>query len=360
MLDNPNIEPKFDQYLARAYRISNSYGTVRSYLTALNKLQKFCDTRSNLPEMLYELKNNKLDPVDLLDDFYTYMSNQRIKNRTIIGYLSIVKDYLNFHGMHIYAEDIKQKFRTPRPEVFFEVGLTKPILNRLLQNSIPKLRVAILIACSSGMRIGEIVQLKKSDIDFTTSPTTIRVRRETTKTRETRFTHITTETSKLLSDYLTKNKTRSNPDDPFLFMHLDDENNPKAYYKSMFSARQTFMEKLRKTTDSIPELTMKNENGQNSIHFHAFRKWFKTQVTTAGQSDFAEALMGHKSLKLIYFKQSSEARMKLYQKMEPFLTISDFTRVEKTMEELQEQVQSMTVELEKIKQWRAISVKYPK
>jgi hypothetical protein len=52
--------------------------------------------------------------------------------------------------------------------------------------------------------------------------------------------------------------------------------------------------------------------------------------------------------------------MKLYQKMEPFLTISDFTRVEKTMDELQEQVQSMTLELEKVKQWRAIAIKYPK
>jgi len=236
--------------------------------------------------------------------------------------------------------------------------LTKSVLNRLLQNCVPKLRVAILIACSSDMRIGEIVKLKKSDIDFTTSPTTIKVRRETTKTRETRFTHITTEASKSLSDYLTKNKTDSNSDDPFLFMHLKNKNDPAAYYKSMFSARQTFMEKLRKTTDSIHELSTKNENGQNSIHFHAFRKWFKTQVTTAGQSDFAEALMVHKSIKLVYFKQSSEARMKLYQKMEPFLTISDFTRVEKTMDELQDQVQSLTMELEKVKQWREIAFKY--
>jgi len=42
------------------------------------------------------------------------------------------------------------------------------------------------------------------------------------------------------------------------------------------------------------------------------------------------------------------------------LTISDFTRVEKTMDELQEQVQSLSMELEKVKQWREISVKYQK
>ena len=52
--------------------------------------------------------------------------------------------------------------------------------------------------------------------------------------------------------------------------------------------------------------------------------------------------------------------MKLYPKMESFLTISDFTRVEKTMEELQEQVQSLNIELEKVKQWREIAITYKK
>jgi len=41
------------------------------------------------------------------------------------------------------------------------------------------------------------------------------------------------------------------------------------------------------------------------------------------------------------------------------LTISDFTKIEKTMDELQDQVQSLSMELEKVKQWREISIKYP-
>lgn len=354
------IEPKIEQYLERVYRISRSYSTKRSYHAALKKFDKFCNEISSLPEVLFDLKNNGKDPVVILDEFYTYMSNSSLKNRTIIGYLCVAKDYLNFHGMKIYTEDIKQKFRTPKPDVFYEEGLTKSILNRLLQNCKPKLRVAILLACSSGMRIGEIVQLRLSDVDFTTSPTTIRVRRETTKTRETRFTHISSEASKIFSDYITKKTLDTKSTDPYLFMYFDGEFGTLEYDNSMYASRQTMMEGLRQTLLHIPELSMKNENGQNRIHFHAFRKWFKTQVTTAGQSDFAEALMGHKSLKLVYFKQSSEARMKLYQKMEPFLTISDFTRIEKTMDELHEQVQTLSTELEKVKQWREIAIKYPK
>ncbi|MBS3921663.1 MAG: site-specific integrase [Nitrosarchaeum sp.] len=354
------VEPKIDEYLERVYRISRSFGTKRSYHCTLKKFEKFCNCKSSLPNVLYDLKNGKQDPIDVLDEFYSFLSKQHLKNSTIIGNLSVTKDYLNFHGMKIYSEDIKQKFRTPKPDVFYEEGLTKSTLNRLLQNCVPKLRVAILMACSSGMRVGEIAQLRLSDVDFTTNPTTIRVRRETTKTRETRFTHISTEASKLLSDYITKKTLNTQSLDPYLFMYFDDEFGSFEYYKSMFAARQTLMERLRETVLHIPELSMKNENGQNRIHFHAFRKWFKTQVTTAGQSDFAEALMGHKSLKLVYFKQSTEARQKMYQQMEPFLTLSDFTRVEKTMEDLQGQVQSLSLELEKVKQWRDISVKYQK
>jgi len=52
--------------------------------------------------------------------------------------------------------------------------------------------------------------------------------------------------------------------------------------------------------------------------------------------------------------------VKLYQKTESFLTISDFTRVEKTMDELQDKVQTLTMELEKVKQWREIAIKYQK
>ena len=50
----------------------------------------------------------------------------------------------------------------------------------------------------------------------------------------------------------------------------------------------------------------------------------------------------------------------MYKQMERVLTISDFTRVEKTMEGLQEQVQSLTIELEKVKQWREVIITYKK
>ena len=361
IFDKHEIEPQIDEYLERVYRISKSYSTMRSYKVSLNKFEGFLKTiQKSFPEILHDLKNKNKDPVFLLDEYYTYLSKVNMKNSTIGNYLCIAKDFLNFHDMHIYTEDIKQKFRTPKREVFYEEGLTKGIINRLLHNSSPKLQAAILITCSSGMRVGELIQLRLSDIDFTTSPTNIRIRRETTKTRETRFTHITSEASKILSDYITKNLNNLRSSDPYLFMNYKGEHDPISYHKALLSARGSLMNMLREAVVSVPELAMKNENGKYRIHFHAFRKWFKTQVTNAQQSDFAEALMGHKSLKLVYYKQSTQDRLNMYKKLEPHLTISDFSKVEKTIDELKDQVEFLSTELEKVKQWREISVKYQK
>jgi len=361
ILDMHQPDPKIDDYLERVYRISKSFSTKRSYKVSLNKFKAFLGTiGKNLPEILQDLKNKEKDPIMLLDEYYSYLSKENMRNSTIGSYISVAKDFLNFHGMHIYSEDLKQRFRIPKREVFYEEGLTKEILSRLLHNSSPKLQVAIFITSTSGIRIGELAQLRLSDIDFTTNPTTIRIRRETTKTRETRFTHITTETSKVLSDYITKKLSQLKSPNPYLFMYFDGDFGSYAYHKSMFAARQTLMEKLRNTISGIPELAMKNENGGYQIHFHAFRKWFKTQVTNAEQSDFAEALMGHKSIKLVYYKQSTQDRLRMYKKIEPYLTISDFSRVEKTMEEMQEKLDYFETELEKVKQYREIAIKYKK
>ena len=361
ILDMHRVEPKIEEYLQRVYRTSKSFQTRRAYKVTLNKFIKFLGTRNcDLSEILFELEQKNKDPIVLLDEFYTFMSKENMRNGTIASYICVVKDYLNFHGMHIYSEDLKQRFRIPKRDVFYEEGLTKKILNRVLHNCVPKLQTAIFVTCSSGIRIGELVQLRLSDIDFTTTPTTIRIRRETTKTRETRFTHITTEASKILSDYITKNFQNQQGSDPYIFMNYQGETGTISYHKAMTSARGNLMNMLRRSVLVIPDLAMKNEGGKLQIHFHAFRKWFKTQVTNAQESDFAEALMGHKSLKLVYYKQSAEERQKMYKKLEPNLTISDFSKVEKTMEEMQSQIESLTLELEKVKQWKEITVKYQK
>lgn len=387
-METHTIDDKIQLFLEKKLRISRSYDTRHTYGTVVKRFIGFLRLQYNLDleQLLRQLKEtNEKDAIGVLDDFYTFLSNDKIKltgrplsNSTVKQYVIFAKEFLNHEGCHVYAEDLRQRFRLPRISTVYERGLTKEIINRLLRLSNRKLATIILLACSSGMRIGEIAQLRLADIDFTTNPVTILIRKETTKTKETRITHITLEATKALQDYLAKNNpVQIAGKSGYIFLVTDEDKikriqekvaknclnknqkilatnrvkiiqdqlktlgSEELYARCVTVTKQSLEAQLRKVILGIPELAMKNDNGRNTIHFHAFRAWFKTQVTNCHQSDFAEALMGHTSLKLVYYRQNDEQRAKIYREIEPALTISDTEKMEKSFEILQEENQDL-------------------
>jgi integrase len=284
----------------------------------------------------------------VLDEYYTFLSNYQTRTKrngysseAINSYIRIAKDFLNHQGCKIYNEDMKMKFRLPKRTSAYQKGLTREVINRVIRFANPKLATIILMACSSGMRIGEIIQLKLSDVDLSTT-TTITIRGITTKTRETRLTHISSEAANSLQDYL----ARYGPQNEFLFLREHELKNPdvsdeEKYFKYVMATKHNLESQLSRCIKKIPELNAKNENQNYWIHFHAFRAWFKTQVTDAHQSDFAEALMGHKSLKLVYYRQNDKARSETYQRIEYCLTIADTEKLDRNYSEMQKDNQEL-------------------
>ena len=382
--DNPRmqlqqVEDKIERFLERKFRVSRSYSTKLTYRSHIVRFGEFTRIRYNLDinQLLGQIDVKKIEPIIVLDEYYTFLTKYKHKdkvgfsNATILQYVITAKEFLNSEGCKIYSEDLRQKFRLPKVSRAYEKGLTKETINRILRLVNPKLAAVILIACSSGMRIAEIVQLRLSDIDFSKQPTTIVVRAETTKTRETRVTHISSEATNALKDYLSKQSFPKTTDDyVFLIQYEDRLRNLKErlakneYYEPGFRvsdekrleslkqqlrelpkeerlansirvSRENLEKQLSNIIEDIPDLNKKNDNGRYSIHFHAFRAWFKTQVTDAHQSDFAEALMGHKSLKLVYYRQNDTARAETYLGIEHALTIADTEKIDRNYTDLQ-------------------------
>jgi len=337
-------------YLEKKFRISHSFDTKNAYRTALKKFTEFLRTKYNysLEQLLTLIFEKSLDPLDILDEYYTFLSNYQTKTKrtgysseAINSYIRIAKDFLNHQGCKIYNEDMKMKFRLPKRVSAYQRGLTREAINRVIRFANPKLATIVLMACSSGMRIGEIIQLRLSDVDFTTTPVTITIRGVTTKTRETRLTHISSEAANSLKDYL----ARYGPQNKYLFLREhelknSDVSDEEKYSRYVMATKHNLESQLERCIKKIPELNAKNEN-QYWIHFHAFRAWFKTQVTDAHQSDFAEALMGHKSLKLIYYRQNDKARSETYQNIEHSLTIADTEKMDQNYSEMQRDNQEL-------------------
>ena len=195
------------------------------------------------------------------------------------------------------------------------------------------------------MRIGELVQLKLRDVDFTTTPTTIRLPGKITKTRVARDTFITQEATNSLKDYLTRtlqwNEKRDNSHlNNVIIFGQEYVGKPKTVRNlkqpAHLTAEGSLIRQLQYYVKKIPDLNKKNPNGLRVIHFHALRKFFRTTVGNVSGRDFAEALIGHQFYMNTYYQLSDEKKREMYLAVEPHLTISDFETVEKNIKKLSE------------------------
>jgi len=343
-----------DEYLDTIYIQSHSKYSVAGYNCALrggrntkNAFRVFLKEKHNCDELqlVFRIAKKELDVYKVLNSYVIWLDKNGIKPKTIRFWFSCAKNYLIFLDVEVYSERCKQLVKLPKVRRIKKDAVTKEILVKLLHNVNPKLQCAILVAVSSGMRVGEISGLKLSDIEIHLDPVKINIRAETTKTREDRETFISKEASDTLKDYLAQN-----------FGWKEDSPNKELQELRIFGRTN----KIRNKKDSrlpnteeqkseaillqralirkivkVPDLNKLNRNGRRLIHFHAFREYFYSVVSNVSGPNFAHALMGHHDYLDTYYVLSDKQQVQLFKKVEPYLTISDFAKIEKSLEQLQ-------------------------
>ena len=363
-LQKDNLE----EFLSSVYILSHSNSTVSTYrLSIVNKnktgFRDFLDQKYDIDEfgLVERIKNQELDVYRILKEFVIFLDVSRYQPKSIKTRLAAAKGYLRHLGVKIYTEDCKHSIRLPKTVARREEPMTKDLLVRLLRNVSPKLQTVILVAVSTGMRIGELVQLQVRDIDFDSKPVKIRIRAETTKTREERETFLTEEATNSLKDYLGrffdwKEGKNENLKNQVIFgrtsltkFKVKPDNELK---KDTFLAAENVLQKMLSTNiQKIPDLSRLNENGRKVIHFHAFRKYFRTVVGNACGRDFAEAIIGHKFYLSTYYNLSEAQKRELYLKAEPYLTISDYSKVDKTLQEMSDRQKELEYKVTRFEEY---------
>jgi len=352
-----NIEKLISGYLDSVYVISHSQASVDCYKSGLNHFNKFVQSKyeKSLEQILTALKDDSIDRYKIFQEYVIYLDKEGKKPSSIKIFVIAPKGFVKYCGIKLYNEDFKMSVKLPKRIRQREEPLTKEIILRLLNNVSAKLRTIILVTSSSGMRIGETTQLKLSDIDFDSKPTMIRICGVTTKTRESRETFLTTEATNSLKDYLTryfdwKENEPNNLQDLVIFGRTSKSRKSIDERKTTFqkSNSSVLTNSLRRHIENIPELSKLNENGRLMVHFHAFRKYFRTVVGNAVGRDFAEALMGHHFYLDTYYNLSEEKKREMYLQAEPFLTISDYAQIEKdlrSVKQKQKQIEEQHLDL---------------
>ena len=201
-----------------------------------------------------------------------YLDQKQIRPRGIHSYLSGLKGFLRYSGIKISSDDFKHAVKIPKITKTREIPITKEMILRVMRNSSSKLQTAILVCTFSGLCIGELVQLKLSDIDFESNPTKINIRAEIANGSMSRETFITTESTCALQDYLKRyfgwieNEPNLSLQSTMIFGRISEVKTGNTPKFSLDSAKQILQSSLHKQIENIPELNMKNENGLLAIH----------------------------------------------------------------------------------------------
>jgi integrase len=205
-------------------------------------------------------------------------------------------------------------------------------------------KALILVLASSGMRIGEAIQLREQYIEHINDYVKIRIPAQIAKNRSRRISFLTPEATSALQEWLAYRPQ-------YLIQSAERSSRHKKQYETdrIFPfSQQNFTSHIWKNALKKAELLEYDENTDRMlIRPHGLRKFFRLIVGRHGR-DEAEALMGHQQgLHAIYAKfvgPAGEQRLEdIYQQAIPELCIYDASKhTSQLQHDLETQQQAFT------------------
>lgn len=318
-----------EEWFTQILNKSGSDNSLKTAKTGIKKWDQYLDSlNENDANVLKLLREHSSDPkaYQFLNKFVQWLISQKIAPSSNKIFFAVMKSWVNANGIMLHQEYVKQFIKFPKKVRETRQPLTLEIIKLLINNAPKKIAVVLYILLSSGMRISECLQLQVRDINQNTNPIEIRIRAETTKTLEERMAFISNEAwekiQPLISD-LEQNDT--------LFF-CDYNKNSLIDFEIRFG-------QLRKHLG----LVEKYANGKNyHVNVHAFRAYFLTQATRILDGDIAHALVGHHQYLDQYLRLSPQEKSEMYHKLEPYVTVSDESRLRTIVEDKDSQLKELS------------------
>ena len=243
-------------------------------------------------------------------------------------YLAAVRTYLSVNEI-VYtrsqASQIKIKDKSKTDDSPFTLETAKATYEQLSFSG----RAAFLFLITSGCRIGETLQIRLKDVDWTHQPVKVKLRAETTKTGTERYVFISDECADYLKtvwlprrlEYmksaenrntgLTKQATRTANKRPAI------ETDQRLFPFTISNFQNVFTSAVDRAG-----LSERNDLNMRKLHPHSTRKFFRNEMGRWGSPDSAEYLMGHsQGLTGVYRTPSNEQLISDYKNAMPYLTV---------------------------------------
>lgn len=318
-----------EQFLEEKFNESKSWASLKTNKFQLAKWDKFLvSINQDEKPLLKELKEkmNEPDTYLFINRYVQYLINQDLRRASITLAVTVLRSWLASNGIMLHPEYIKRFVKYPKDIKEMKKPLTPGIIESLIKTAPIGMKRILLTLLSSGMRIGELTQVRVMDVDKTKNPVEVRLRAETTKGREERIAYISNEAYELIKPVL---ETRE-PED-YIFI--------KSYspYSTPANIEERFGD-LRRRCDLLETY----QGGKRfHVNIHSFRAYFHTQATKILSGDIAHALLGHHKYLDQYFRLSDEDKSEMYHKLEPYLTVNNEARLNTILNDKDQQLKEM-------------------
>ncbi|MGA7370090.1 MAG: site-specific integrase [Nitrososphaeraceae archaeon] len=315
----------------------NSAASEKAYLSGLHKCQQFLlqDDKLNnysIETIVPPLLKQEINLYELLDRFVSFLSSLNLLAPSIKLYMGGLRSYLAYHDIDMVPSKFKRKVKMPKIYREDEEALDiQDIRDLLLVCNNRRLKAYILVLASGGFRAVEALAIRFKDIDFSSSPTQIHVRKEYSKTRISRDVYISDEATKFLKDWIDwkyKDKdydwTKELKSDDLVFSayRVKGRADPKIIYFKIIDE----FEKLL----SVAGMDERKEDGlgrRRKITLHSLRRFVKTVISDQVGQDYSEWFLGH--AKSPYYTKKEIDRREIYAtKCMKYLTFLDYTTLE--------------------------------
>jgi integrase len=293
-----------------------SLTTISSYKSILGRYFQQIYGEGNLIEQVEKYVSENRDHQKDITQFF--ISINHFTPGTVRQYLNVVKNFVEYLRGEEFNRSFTRKLlrrrKGTRP-VTADRAPTKEELRSILSHLDLKGKSLVLTMVSSGLRIGEALQIKLADIYLDKNPVEINVRGEYTKTGNRRDTFLSQEAKEFIlqwlrvrEDYI-KSSHKRNFGKP---RNIDD---PRIFPISSSTAHDIWNLALKKAgLDDRDPVTK-----YRLLRMHGLRKFFRTQLSKVdGAGEMPEGLLGHIDA---YVRYTQEDYREFYLKAEYILTI---------------------------------------
>jgi len=310
-------------------KISKYSENMKSSIYAAKKsFDKFCleyyDGRKS-EEIFKELNllkdQEQTDAIrEVLQNWIDWQYQNDNLTSSVRQYISKIKRVFSHNGIRFHVSDFDEPLEY-KPKIKEELhALTIDEIQNILRYANPK-KVGFYLALScTGARPGELLQVRKKDVDTTKKRIKIRIEAENVKTRAGRSIWLTKEAGSYLMTKIKNLKsndlvwgTNENPilagkNEATQFSYLCDKSGYSEKYKS---------------------------NNFRKITLYSFRSYFFGKAADVHREGYAHKMIGHGGYLPQYDRMSDEKKLDWFLELEPKLIIDSTKRQELKIKQLE-------------------------